>query len=76
MDSLVTLLTALTNVTKNSILDVVGVVDMPLSLSKEVFQRNLSVKLTGQLVTHVKTVRVAKSVICKKIFLKDVISNE
>ena len=62
--------------TKNSILDVVGVVDMPLSLSKEVFQRNLSVKLTGQLVTHVKAVRVAKSAICKIIFLKEVISNE
>ena len=31
--------------TKNSILDVVGVVDLPLNLLGEVFQRYLSVKI-------------------------------
>lgn len=53
-------LTALTNVTRNSIFDVVGgaevgVVDLPLSLLGKVFQKYLSVKYTGQLVTHCKT---------------------
>ena len=62
--------------TKNSILDVVGVVDLPLNLSGEVVQRYLSVKHTGQLVLHGKTVRVAKSVLYKINSRKDVISNE
>ena len=44
---------------KNSILDVVMLTDLPLSLLKEVFQRYLSVKHKGQLVTHGKTVKVA-----------------
>ena len=74
MDFLV--ITALTNVTKNSILDVVRVIDFPLSLLREVFQRYLSVKHTGQLVTRDKTVRAAKSVLYKVIFRKDVISKE
>ena len=52
-----------------------GVVDLPLSLLKEVFQRYLSVKHACQLVTQGKTVRVAKSALCKIIFRKDVVSN-
>ena len=46
---------------KNSVLDVLGVVDLPLSLLGQVFERYLSVELTGQLVTYSKIVRVAKS---------------
>ena len=61
---------------KNSILEVVGVVDLPLSLLVEVFQRYLSLKHIGQLVKHGKTVRVTKSVLYKIIFRKGVISNE
>ena len=44
-----------------------GVVDFPLSLLGEVFQRYLSVKHTGQLATHGKTVRAAESVLYKII---------
>ena len=51
---------ALSNVTKNSILDVAGVVDLPLSLLDEVFQTCLS----------------QKSVLCKIISRKDIISNK
>ena len=50
-------LTKLTNVTIKSILNVVGVVDLPLSLLDEVFQRYLSVRHVAQLVTHGKTVK-------------------
>ena len=53
-----------------------GVVDLPFSLLGEVFQSYLSVKHTGHLVTHSKTKRVAKSLLCKIISLKNVISNE
>ena len=51
------LVTALTNVTRNSILVVAGVVDLPLSLLDEVFQRYLSVRHIAQLVAHGKTVK-------------------
>ena len=51
-------LTTLTNVTIKSILDVAGVVDLPLSLLGEVFQRYLSVRHIAQLVTHGKTVKM------------------
>ena len=44
-----------------------GVVDFPLSLLGEVFQRYLSVKHTGQLVAHLKTMRAAESVLYKII---------
>ena len=50
LDTLITL-KPLTNVTKNSILDVVGLVDLPLNLLGKVFHRHLSVKHTGQQVT-------------------------
>ena len=53
-----------------------GVVDLPLSLLGEVFQRYLSVKHTGQLVTYGKAARVAISVLCKIISHNDGISNE
>ena len=43
-----------TNVTKSSCLDVAGVVDLPLSLLGEVFQRYLAVRHIAQLVTHGK----------------------
>ena len=46
---------AWTNVLKSSCLDVAGVVDLPLSLLSEAFQRNLSVRHIAQLVTHGKT---------------------
>ena len=51
---------ALSNVTKNSILDVAGVVDLPLSLLDEVFQTYLSQKF----------------VLCKTISRKGIISNK
>ena len=70
MDPFVTQLTRLTNATKNSILDVVGVTDLPLSLLGGVFQRYLSLTHTGHLVAEGKTVRVAKSVLYKIISLK------
>ena len=53
-----------------------GVVDLPLSLLKEVFQRYLSVMYTDQVVTQGTAVKVAKSVLYKIIFCKNVISNE
>ena len=64
MDPLVTLVNGI---------NLVGVVDLPLSLLQEVFRRYLSVKHTDQLLTHGKTVRVAKSVLYKIISRKDVI---
>ena len=67
MDPLVTLVNGI---------NLVGVVDLPLSLLQEVFRRYLSVKHTDQLLTHGKTVRVAKSVLYKIISRKDVIYNE
>ena len=42
----------------------------------EVFQRYLPVKRIDQLVTHGKTVRIAKSVLCKIIARKDIISTK
>ena len=47
-----------------------------VDLLKEVLQRYLSVKDTGQLVAHGKTVRVAKSVLYIIIFREDMIFNE
>ena len=60
------------NVTKN----VAGVVDLPLSLLNKVFQRYLSVRHIAQLVAHGKTARIAKSVLCKIVSRKDIISNK
>ena len=54
-----------TNVTKSSCLDVVGVVDLPLSLLGQVFQRYLAVRYIAQLVTQGKTAKIAKPVLCK-----------
>ena len=65
MDILVTLVNAV-----KFNLDVVGVGDFPLSLLGEAFHSYLSVKHIGQLVTHEKTLKVAKSVICKKLHVK------
>ena len=65
---------ALSNVTKNCFLDVPGVVDLPLSLLGEVFQRYSSVRHIAQLVTQGKTVRIAKSALYKIIARKDIIS--
>ena len=59
---------------KKSILDVAGVVDLPLSLLGKVFQRYLSLKHKGQLVKHGKTARAAKFVLYKIISRKDVVS--
>ena len=53
------------NVTKSPCLDVVGVVDLPLSFLGEVFQRYLAVRYIGQQVTQGKTVKFAKPVLCK-----------
>ena len=53
-----------------------GVVDLPLSLLGEVFQRYLSVRHIAQLVTHGKTVRIVKSVLCKIIVRNDIIFNK
>ena len=53
-----------------------GVVDMRLSLLGEVFRRYLSVRHIAQLVTHGNAVRIAKSVLCKIICRKDIISNK
>ena len=44
-----------------------GVLDLPLSLLGEVFQKYLAVRHTDQLVTHEKTVRVLKSALSKVI---------
>ena len=49
-----------TNVTKSSSLDVVWVIDLPLSLLGEVFQRYLAVRYIAQLVTQGKTAKIAK----------------
>ena len=68
---------ALSNLTKNCFLDVPGVVDLPLSLLGEVFQRYLSKvfqRHIAQLVTQGKTVRIAKSALYKIIARKDIIS--
>ena len=54
-----------TNVTKRSSLDVVWVIDLPLSLLGEVFQRYLAVRYIVQLVTQGKTAKFAKPVLCK-----------
>ena len=69
-------LTALTTVTKSSCLDVAGLADFLLSLLGDVFQTYLSVRHIAQLVTHGKTVEVAKSVLCKIIARKDIIFNK
>ena len=42
----------------------------------EVFQRYLSVRNMAQLVTHGKTVRIVKSVLCKIIVRNDIIFNK
>ena len=67
---------AWTNVLKSSYLDVAGVVDLSLSSLSEVFQRYLSVRHIAQLVTHRKTEKIAKSVLCKIIARKDIIFNK
>ena len=54
-----------TNVTKSSSLDVVWVIDLPLSLLGEVFQRYLAVRYIAQLVTQGKTAKIEKPVLCK-----------
>ena len=51
----------LTNVTKSSCLDVVWVIDLPLSLLGEY----LAVRYIAQLVTQGKTAKIAKPVLCK-----------
>ena len=63
-------LTTLTNVTIKSILDVVGVVHLPLSLLDEVFQRHLSVRHVAQIVTHGKTVKTP-TVYCQVLIVVD-----
>ena len=62
--------------TKSSSLDVVRVVDLPLSLLGEVFQRYLSVRHIDQLETHDETVKIVNSVLCKIIAGKDIILNK
>ena len=69
-------LTALTNVTESSCSDVAGAVDLPLSLFGEVFKRYLSVRHIAQLLTHGKTVKIARSVLCKITVCKDIIFNK
>ena len=59
-----------------SCLGVAGVADLLLSLLGEVFQRYLSVRHIAQLVTHRKTEKIAKSVLCKIIARKDIIFNK
>lgn len=66
----------LTNVTKNFILYVSGVVDWLLSLLSKPLPMCLSVRDIGQLVTHGEIMRVVKSVLCKTIAPKDIISKE
>ena len=53
-----------------------GVVDLPLSLLGKVFQRYLSVRHIARLVTHGKTVKIAKSVLCKITARKDINFNK
>ena len=43
--------------------DIAEVIDLPLSLSSEAFRRYLSIRHIAQLVTHGKTVKIAKSVL-------------
>ena len=59
-----------------SCLGVSGVVDLLPSLLGEVFQRYLPVRHIAQLVTHGKTEKIAKSVLCKIIARKDIIFNK
>ena len=54
-----------TNVTESTCLDAVGVVDLPLSLLGQVFQRYLAVRYIAQLVAQGETVKIAKPVLCK-----------
>ena len=61
---------------KSSCLDTAGVADLPLSLLDEVFQRYLAVRHIAQLVRHGKTVKIAKSVLCKIIAREDIIFNK
>ena len=53
-----------------------AVVDFPLRLLGEFLRRYLSVRHIAQLVTHGKTVRIAKSVLCKIISPKYINSNK
>ena len=55
-----------------------GVVDLLLSLLGESFQRYLPVRHIAQLVTHGKTVKIAKFILCKIMSrnLKDIIFNK
>ena len=46
------------------------VVNLPLSLLGEVFQRYLAVRYIAQLVTQGKTVKIAKPVLCKLLHEK------
>lgn len=57
----------LANVTKNSVLDVVEVVDSPLSLLGDLSPRCLSVRQRGRLATYGEILRVVRSVLCKII---------
>ena len=73
MDLLVTLVNGflpLANVTKSSILDVAGVYYLRLSLLWVFFTRCLSVMKNDE------TVRVSRSVLCKIIARRDIISGE
>ena len=67
---------ALTTATKSSCLDAAGVVDLLLSLLGEIFRIYLSVRHIAQQVTHGKTVKTAKSVLCKVIARKVLIFNK
>ena len=53
-----------------------AVVDFPLRLLGEFLRRYLSVRHKAQLVTHGKTVRISKSVLCKIISPKYINSNK
>ena len=65
----------LTNI-KNSVLDVAGVVDSYLSFLGELSSSCLSVRHISRLVTHGEIVRVVRSIFCKIMDRKDIISNE
>ena len=54
-----------TNVTKSSCLDVVWVIDLPLSLLGDVFQKYSALRYIAQLVRQGKTAKIAKPVLCK-----------
>ena len=47
------------------------VVDLPLSLLGEIFQRHLAVRYIAQRVTQDKTVKIAKPVLCKQLPIKE-----